>query len=202
MERILTLEFDPEKHVYSMDGVAVPSVTQILKESGISDFSGIDGDTLMHAARRGTLVHSACHYFDDGDLDYHDLDEEIKPYVDAWEKFTKENECKFFSIEEQVHHPAYNYAGRLDRYGIVNNDYVTIDIKTGSLYPETALQLAAYKEALMASDCEVPCETQRWVVQLKNDGSYGIAVYDGYNDFDVFLAALSVANWKRAQRSE
>lgn len=53
-----TLEYDDEDHIYIVNGVIVPSVTQIL--SGLfDDYAGVSAEVLRRAAEKGTALHEA-----------------------------------------------------------------------------------------------------------------------------------------------
>lgn len=52
------IEFDPEYHIYLVDGVIVPSVTQILK-SKFDDYAFVSRAVLEQASARGTELHKA-----------------------------------------------------------------------------------------------------------------------------------------------
>ena len=53
------LEYIDETHTYLVDGVIVPSITQILKVKFGNKYAGIDKDVLNRAAEKGTKVHEA-----------------------------------------------------------------------------------------------------------------------------------------------
>ena len=54
-----TLEYIDETHRYLVDGVIVPSITQILKIKFGNKYNGVDESVLKRAAERGTEVHNA-----------------------------------------------------------------------------------------------------------------------------------------------
>ena len=54
-----TLEYLDDIHQYIVDGVCVPSVTQILKVKFGNKYSAVDAETLNKAAEAGTAVHLA-----------------------------------------------------------------------------------------------------------------------------------------------
>ena len=54
-----TLEYFDEDHLYLVDGVIVPSITQILKLKFSKKYDGISETTLNRAAEAGTNVHAA-----------------------------------------------------------------------------------------------------------------------------------------------
>jgi hypothetical protein len=88
------LAFDHEAHRYTLDGVELPSVTQVLERCGLIDFSRVPSAILRGAKDRGTAVHTACHYFNENDLDLADFKltfPEYWPYLSAWITFRQES---------------------------------------------------------------------------------------------------------------
>lgn len=54
-----TLEFIEDSHTYLVDGVIVPSITQILKVKFGNKYNGVSQSVLNRAAEKGTEVHEA-----------------------------------------------------------------------------------------------------------------------------------------------
>ena len=54
-----TLEYFDDEHIYLVDGVTVPSITQILKIKFANKYDGISKAVLNKAANDGTAVHDA-----------------------------------------------------------------------------------------------------------------------------------------------
>lgn len=54
-----TLEYIDETHTYLVDGVIVPSITQIMKIKFGNKYNGISKEILNNAAKKGTEVHEA-----------------------------------------------------------------------------------------------------------------------------------------------
>lgn len=54
-----TLEYLDDEHIYLVDGVIVPSVTQIMKVKFGGKYTGVSHQTLQRAAEKGTAVHEA-----------------------------------------------------------------------------------------------------------------------------------------------
>ena len=183
------LNFDPATHTYTLDGVVLPSVTQILQSVGLINFSGISPDVLQRVADFGTAVHLATALDDVGDLDEETLDPNLWPYLTAWRCFRRDEMGlqKFFEIEQPLAHPDYGFAGTPDRIGAM----IIIDIKTSTVVPPwTGLQLAAY--SVLANITTA----RRIAVQLKGDGTYQIHEFKDRKDREIFLAALSVYKWR------
>lgn len=62
-----TLEYDEESHTYIVDGLIVPSVTQILGVKFGNKYAGVNRSTLERAASRGTAIHEAIEKYCKGD---------------------------------------------------------------------------------------------------------------------------------------
>ena len=58
------LEYIDEIHQYLVDGVCVPSITQILKIKFGNKYENIDKQVLERAAKKGTKVHEAIENFE------------------------------------------------------------------------------------------------------------------------------------------
>jgi hypothetical protein len=194
----MKIDFEPEGHVYRIDGVVVPSVTQILRDQGLSPApeSYRGGD---YCRDRGTLVHTATALSDEGDLDYVGLDPVLRPFVDGWCLFLADTKCEVRSIEQRVAHALLGVAGTLDRIIVMPPEYRTLlDIKTGSVGPETAIQTAAYAKLLEFTTGERI--THRLAVLLKPDGTYSVKEY-GFqtlrDDWNIFQGALNCWKWRK-----
>lgn len=55
----MTLEYFDDIHQYLVDGICVPSITQILKSKFGGKYDGVRTSTLQNASRLGTAVHEA-----------------------------------------------------------------------------------------------------------------------------------------------
>jgi hypothetical protein len=98
-------------------------------------------------------------------------------------------------IEKPVYSLRYRFAGTPDRIGALNK-LAIVDIKsTLELSPATALQTGGYEIAYNEFHKE-PIK-ERIAVLLTANGKYKIEPYKDKNDINVFLAALSVYNWKK-----
>ena len=191
----MQITFDQTTHTYTDEaGVRLPSVTQILKGAGLVDYSMYAG--AEYAAARGTAVHIACQYWDEGDLDYDQLDPELIGYVDAWVRFREDSGFIPELIEHRISCESPRYAGMLDRYGRVNSAEWLVDIKTGTPHPATAIQTAAYAEALgKLGQCK------RRAVYLRNNGMYSLEAHNSdVRDWGVFRAAYTTYQWKQENK--
>jgi hypothetical protein len=212
-DRILTrytsadLRYDSATHTTVLpDGTDVPHVTKILAETGVAtDFEQVMIISRRHRAvvedRRelGTVVHQACHYYDDNDLVWATLDPRVAPYVTAWQICRQNLGLVPVHRERQVFHAADEYTGIFDGIfeftpGLLTKR-ILIDLKIGD--PKNAgakYQTAAYVAAFLA---EHPNEQidGRWAVRLMPERQpvpYSITDYnrfwqDDYREFRSFL---------------
>lgn len=161
------LAFDEEKHVYTLNGEKIPSVTQVLRE--LNGFPEQDEGFVSEAAEFGTEVHKAVA----ATLMKKKIiriDERIPPYVKAAKKFVKEFKLSRTSVyvEQRGFDPLLRFAGTIDSVfvGPGDNRFTIVDWKTGSYRPGYALQLAGYARILGEGICNCYC------VMLSPDGEY------------------------------
>lgn len=196
MENKLT--FNEVLHQYILDGVILPSVTEVLKGVGIIDFSMVPASILDRACKFGTAVHMTTELSDRGILDEETLDPNLKPYLAGWRLFRQEYGFIPTHIEGRIFSKIYRVAGTPDRVGSWNIDDSIIipDIKTSfELYPANAIQLAAYE--MMYKEITKPkVKVKRLSVLLDDKGAYKVNEWKDKNDLNIFIAALSVYNWK------
>lgn len=182
------LTFDPENHAYAYDGRRVPGVSRILDATG---FLGDMKDIPEFYAVRGTHVHLACEYWDQGVLNWETLDPALEPYVRAYEKFHKEWDFKILLSEAPVYNPSWDYAGTVDRVGHVDGNLMLIDIKTGKPKRWAKLQTALYADCFRE-------ELDRRVLRLDKDGGYALSrSHNDPADETAAYGAAACARWQR-----
>lgn len=187
------LQFEETTHTYSVDGRVVPSVTQVLEDCGIIDYSMIPGDTRQMALERGRHVHAAAQFDDEEALEESSVTEEIFPYLIGWRRFRAEvplGAGPFDMIETRGHH-GYGFAGTLDRSWKpqYSPTRIILDIKTSAAPWWVRLQLAAYAAIFDFPGC------RRIAVELHRDSTYKVIEFpiaEQKHDFQTFIAALRV----------
>lgn len=194
------LEFNDNKHEYKLDGVVVPSVTSIIKF--LDDYSGVPQEIMEYTSNRGRAVHLATALDDQDNLDYATVDDAVFPYLDAWRSFRRDTGFKPTHIEQCVYSVKYKYAGTIDRIGTIGTNRrdtvkCLIDIKTCAVVmpsagPQTAAYLTAANECLDLSSRAII----RYVVQLRNNGTYVLHRKPSMLDAGIFTSALRLHNWR------
>jgi len=176
-------DFEPLGHIYmASDGMILPSVTTILKEE-----LGLYSWGSSSAATRGTHVHLACQYYDEGNLDEATVRPEIQPYLAQYKLALQEHGITVLQNELRRYSPKYLFAGSIDKVVEISGRRAILDIKTGSKEHWHRWQTAGYKE-LMAP--ELGQSVDRYDLYLSPDDSE-LVQHQGKRDFGEFMAFLS-----------
>jgi len=194
------LTFDESKHEYAVEGVRLPSVTQVLKSLGMykgEDFFKPEGLVLGH------YIHSACEYYDKGTLDEETLDDSLRGYLDAWKQFRMDTKFTPLLIEQPLQSRIHRFAGTPDRFGTIGNEFWLPDIKHGGYQPCDALQTAGYSLLLMESEygkaiAESRRPIKRMSVYLEPNGRYFADEHKELTDIPGFMECLGV--YRRKER--
>jgi hypothetical protein len=186
------VHFDAAEHRYTVGGVRLPSVTEVLDP--LLELDGIPRAVLKAAAEFGTHVHIACDLFDKGVLDEPALDPHLAPYLAAWKIFLRETGAVVDASEVRVVHGKLRYAGTFDKAlhwkkrGRVTT--ALLDIKSGQVPRTVGPQVAAYAEAH-------PFKFDaRYCLQLRGDATYRLTKLSDPTDWSIFLSALNLHNWR------
>ena len=109
----------------------------------------------------GTAVHEACEkYALTGKVP--ELDDETRPFFEQFDGWLQKFSPVYQATEVTVYSPTYGYAGTCDGFFTIDGERLIFDLKTSKksydgrgnptpIYPETALQLAAYRYAELAA---------------------------------------------------
>lgn len=198
--------FDDTTHTYTCDGVRWPSVTEVLKYSGLS-FAYPEGDY----AKRGTRIHYACRLMSLG----MSLDDAVdalpecwqakcRPYIIGYGKFLRDVRPVILGTERLLWSPELRCAGMQDLKLRIGNRTGTADIKTGTVPKTVGLQTAGY-DRLEYGNIPDPSDIgrSRWSLQLttKGGGDYRLVHCTDVSDYHRFMAALSTC-WQHLEERE
>jgi hypothetical protein len=188
------LTFDPERHEYFFHGVKVwRSVTGVLQHAGAIDFSGIPTFVLDRARERGSTVHQAIHYLNEGDLNVLEFRSDFPDYtgyLDAWISFRHQRRFVPVLNEHRIYSRRHDVAGTIDCLGWIDGHQAALlDFATGR--PEDVAkhwQTAGYLSIAMEWAPDDPdiaaflasakaCGVKRFAVALRRDGTFQIEPY-------------------------
>lgn len=196
---------DEATHTYRLGDRVLPSVTQI--GDWMDAYAGVSPDVMALAADRGRAVHLACELDDAGELG--SVPDVIAPYVEAWRALKRETGAVIYAVEERVVDPLYGYAGTLDRVMAFPKlkrwkpaDLAIVEIKATALLPpsagpQTAGYLAAWNAHAYPDLPGLGKANRRFIAWLRADGTYRLVERTDVSDRAVFLAGLTLFNWKK-----
>jgi hypothetical protein len=207
------LQFFEDGHRYLLDGMPIPSNTQLLKAEGLIDDTFYTPD----GRDRGSRVHVACWFADDGTLDWDSVIEAERGYIKAFLRFKRETEW-ITDFNELPVWGAPGYGTRLDLLGSgmfqVSGDFrrrrVVIDIKSGKADKwvgwQTGGQKRAVVERIQAQDEDWtqhleyinghPYPELRFALELKADGRYNLKPFTDPIEETGYPGLVHIYHWK------
>lgn len=191
----IRIDFDEEQHLYSLGGIRLPSVTQIMRPMNLMIYDGVSQMAMSEAASRGTRAHEQISNW----VTYgvKEVDDDTIPFVDAFQSFEDMYKPVWAGSEYRTYHKALRYAGTLDLIGYVEPDdgkgVDVIDLKTTSVWHGVLLktQVAAYSEALRSQGIPV---RKMYGLQLLKNGTFRFEELDGKDGYRIFLMSLGLYN--------
>lgn len=166
----MKITFDEAAHRYTVDGVEVPSVTEICRFLAYDQRS--DRPWLARAAAdRGTRIHAACAAMDCGVEP--EEDGETAGYLTAYLRFLKDYRPDWEGVEFTVGSVSLGMAGTVDRFGtLYDGRSCIVDIKTGERLHDAPLrgQLTGYRRLLHEARGFDP--QYLYALHLCRDGTY------------------------------
>lgn len=136
------------------------------------------------------------------------LTPDLQPFADHFRDFLDTVQPEFLALEDTVWSEKHGYAGSFDALMKIQGEMVWADNKTtrSGVYPEVALQLAAYSRADYILDGDsgeqhlLPYARRGCVVHVRPEGwaLYEVPITDEV--FEVFLNLRRVFDWDKSSR--
>lgn len=172
----MSLHFDEATHTYTVDGVRLPSVTEVTRFCAY-DYKSAQPWLAEAAARRGTAIHEACALIDYGEEP--EEPPEISGYLTAYRRFLKDCHPNWELIEYPMGSLTLGVAGTLDRFGTMGGESVLLDIKTGQLHTVALrAQLTGYSRLLRELPDYEMIHPRAYALKLSKDGTYELRKVD------------------------
>lgn len=203
--KVLPFTFEEKTHRYAMaDGRRVLSATQILSAVGYVNYDMVPLDRLEYKRQIGKLVHQACHFFDEGDLNEAELPDVVRRRLEGYKKFRRDTGYTPHINEGQFLGCCYGmyYGMQFDSIGECAGLPWIVDIKNASGAPKRAwaLQLASYALGVKPFSVVPPEQYVRVIVQLDDEGDYKLHTSQDRqtkifqaNDCNIWPAVLATA---------
>lgn len=206
-----TLRFDAHQHKYYVGDRELISVTTLLKVMGLQWYP--NNEAVRLKMELGSYVHEITERYDmtrlrigtkrlnpeaiykNDVIRKENGMHEALPYFEAYKKFLQDIDCEVIEVEKRYYHPAWFYAGTIDRLVRLNGQLAILDLKTGIPIPATALQIGGYAELYKHWHGVTP---KGHVLYLQKDGGYKLKEIERIPEqSNMFLSALSVHHWKQ-----
>lgn len=194
----MEIDFEPDAHIYTLRGIRLPSVTQIMEPMSLMLYSGIPASTLNEAADRGSRAHEQIsNYVTYG---YLETDEDTESYIEAFNKFESEYQPIWLGSEVRTYHKTMRYAGTIDLLAYITPDngegIDVIDIKcTAAFHPVMlSTQVSAYAEALRSHGIKI---RRRYGLQLLKTQDYRFEELP--DNYKIFLHCMAITNAMQAE---
>jgi hypothetical protein len=167
-KRDTSFDFDDVAHEYRLKGNVILGATGAMKRCG-----WIDTTYYTEAGRqRGTWVHQAIHYSEEGDLHWPEMPPWVQGYLDAYKRFKDDWKFKARLREIPLYHPEFLYGVIPDGEGLVlDGEPAIVELKTGIMPWWTKYQTALQELAIRAWE-KNPFWRRRFGVELHADGTY------------------------------
>jgi hypothetical protein len=169
--------------------------------------AGAHRDRNKDARNRGTRIHTFGALLAAGTAV--DVPEDLAGPVNAYARFLDTWDMQPVLTESPCVHTTYGYGGTFD--AVVTTPKlggdVLLDIKTGGVFPEAALQLAAYRHAThyLGADGELaamPVTEGAYVARVHPDDVELVPVTADDETFSAFLYLLAVYRWQSAMAAD
>jgi hypothetical protein len=157
-------------------------------------------------AELGSFVHAAAEAYVLGQP-FPKWPKNVEPPMRQFIAFLDDCQPVFEQTELSVYSKTWNYAGTLDGIATLDGRVLVGDWKTGAdLYPEVALQLAAYRHAEFigapdGDELPMPKTDGAFALHLPRDGSDYVLLDVRADDevFQTFLYMVEVFKWQEQQ---
>lgn len=200
------IAFEESDHTYcwKADGVALPSVTTIIKEvlrPFEGGFASVTPARLDYLGRLGKAAHRAAELDLQGRLDESTVKGPVLPYFEAWKRAVEDLGIHATAVEQVVGSRRHGFAGTLDFVGTIDElgGAVIGDIKTTSrVWDHIRYQLALYDIGLSEGNAFAEdrghysvSRRERVVIWLKDTGKYALVRFRDEGDYGEALRLVS-----------
>jgi hypothetical protein len=151
------------------------------------------------AANRGTQVHLLAERIVRGEEP--EVPEELAGHLNAYRRFLHEWNPAFIAVEQMVCSLRFGFAGGFDAIADIAGERWLLDIKTGGVYAEAALQISAYAAAQFIGRAgdprkyRLPRVSRYGIVHVQADRAELVPVAVDQSTFATFLRALELWRW-------
>ncbi len=156
----------------SLDITKIPRVSEIITRVILPP------DYFSRAFRKTTIgdyVHQALEFKAKDILDEESLDDQLIPYIQAYEQWEKDFKPKTIYSELRLVDSVFGFTGQIDRIAILEGKSATfiIDFKTGNMSPWHIIQIAAYRELYTSPSAFMLVDNDGFPINWKDEAPQG-----------------------------
>jgi hypothetical protein len=188
------MNYDSKTHTYYLDGIKIPSVTQVLKVLNPNKYKHVKKDYLLYKADIGTKAHKIIEEYIKGDYDWTNYDSRATNYLTSYKRFTEEYNAKPLFSELMLIDRDLKFGGTLDLVMESYGQTLLVDIKTCKFSKEHYIQVSAYKYLF---DKYYRYVNKCCILYLEYDNYYVKEVDNTDYYFEVFQSLLNIYNFKK-----
>lgn len=177
--------YDEEKHLYYVDGVARPSVTEICSPISAQRLNALNESILNKARKRGSECHALfADYWLSGDIDREDVPLEYVPYINQFLMWARTYKPEPIFVERQLF--SYDFCGTCDFICKIDGKTLLIDYKCTAVADKKSLscQLEGYSRLCKQYGIDID---ECWYLHIKKDGYVFKPVKTNARWFDILL---------------
>lgn len=179
-------DYNEELHKYYVNGVEVPSVTDICSPISFQRLDALQKSMLDRAKARGTRCHEiAEEYLLVGEIDIDEIETEYIPFVQQFVLWVKTYRPKVLYTEKRLW--GKDFAGTLDLICEIDGKIINVDYKFTSAMDKKSLsvQLEGYDRLAKENGIRID---ESWVLHIKKDGYVFKPITKDKEWFDILFA--------------
>ncbi|MBQ4121442.1 MAG: hypothetical protein IJD35_05445 [Clostridia bacterium] len=168
------LAFEEDSHTYTLNGIVIPCVSDIMEPLSMVKYRGINEATLDAAAEKGTMVHNSIENWIKFEIE--DVPPEHQGYFDGFLEWWNKYKPEVIGSEMRLFHKLMMYGGTVDLLSIIGGKLTLTDFKTTYTLSDMTcrVQLEAYAQALASHGIKVE---QKQILHLVKDGKWDTREY-------------------------
>jgi hypothetical protein len=203
--------FDEAEHIYTLTKTReeVPGCTRVIDTGGWDTYANVREDILERKSAIGKEVHRATVMFDHGSLDWNSLDPRVEPYVRGWRYFRQvtgfvpilsefRSVCVVNGRKFGLTLDRFGFTGKRAGYkrGIETIAEIKCTVEKARRHElQTAGYAIGFPKGYKSAHARF-LSRRRLIVYLKPTGIPTIHECDRREDYEIFMALLTVTEFK------
>lgn len=186
--------YDDESHAYYVDGVRLPSVTDICEPISFRRLTALDSNMLERARARGSRCHELCEeLLLTGEVDVDEIETEYIPYMQQFALWRKTYRPKVLYTEKKLF--GTEFCGTTDLVCEIDGKTILVDYKFTANADKKSLsvQLEGYHRLCHLHGIEID---ECWYLHVKKDGYVFKKITRNPQWFDLLLQHNKFMNTK------